>query len=125
MSQNNELSVYPEDDVSSRLLQYQQENSLSKSKAAEDLIKRGLDAHETGLIDEIYVELAKICGIVGLLLLMIVAVSDGGALPFNPVYVSFVFIAASFVFILAERYGPNVRSLFSARQGTDEDAARG
>lgn len=131
MADKNQLAVYPNTENRKRIKTYHNRrreevgHNFPRSQAAEELIEKGLDSLETSFLDVIYVELAKVCGIVGLLMLMIVALSDGGSLPFNPVYVSLVFIFASFVFMLFERFGPSVRAALPSRYPTDEDASRG
>lgn len=124
MPNNNGISVYPSDETLNQLQEQCGENQ-SMSETAEEFIKAGIRARNARFADWIYWELAKVSGIFGLLLLMITAVSDGGAPPFNPVYVSFVFIAASFVFMAADRYEFSVTGTLAGGDRADEEPTRG
>lgn len=119
MSENNGLTVYPDQETADRLRAFQKHRKLTTSKAATRLIKAGLDQYDASPFSNVYRYLGSVSVILAVVFWAFskgwIILSD--ALPFY----SFWLFVAALGFVIADHYNFSVLSLL--RRRSDESAA--
>lgn len=119
MANNGDVKFYPDEQVKNELLRYQDEQGLTKSKATEELVKKGLIEDERTIIDDLYWELAKITGVIGLVLMMVNNLSELITVPL--IWYGIILVAAAFLFMGMDHVDFSIRKAIGR---SDDDAGK-